>query len=152
MFKKLYKSLFVDDLLDRSSASMPAHSEPLKRKLIRELAKVTLFSYILLVFNPVIPVVGDQLAHAFWEKYHLLTVHEVNGRFHVHTEMAKAGTQSQRDKALANARSVVDGYAHLVSSISFDFSNNYFLKGGYSSYTISCLLTCPDSHYPPPKA
>ncbi len=144
--------LFIDDLLDGSSNSVPGNREPLKKKLMRDLAKATLFSYILLVLNPVMPVVADKIAHTFWEKYHLLTVHEINGKFHVHMEMAKAATQSEKDKSAPNSQSDLDEYVHLITNISYDFSNNYFVRISYLPCTITYPVVCPDIHYHPPKA
>jgi len=63
-------------------------------------------SYLLLLiyanglFASVTPLVNDAFAHMFWRAEHMATVHCVNGQYHVHYELYKAGnTDSKKNNA-----------------------------------------------------
>jgi hypothetical protein len=152
LIKKLHILLHIDDLNDPSANSPANTGEPLKRKLMRDLSWLILFSYILLIFNPVMPIVADVMAHTFWEKQHLLTVHEVNGKFHVHFELIRNAKQAEKDKAGRNSKTISEEYVHLFSVTAYNFSNNYFIKTSYPTYTWYCPVSYPDGDFRPPRA
>lgn len=58
---------------------------------------IVVISYAALLFKPVIPYVNDFVGHVFFYAKHLATVHEENGRFHVHLEAAK-NTSEENNK------------------------------------------------------
>lgn len=65
---------------------------------MRKIGWVLIIAYTLVMMKPVLPVVADAMAHTFWKSQHMLVVHEVNGKFHVHTEMAQSAKQTEKEK------------------------------------------------------
>jgi len=55
------------------------------------IACILLFIYANGLFAQVSPIIGDVLAHTFWRAQHMATVHCVNGKYHVHYQLYKAG-------------------------------------------------------------
>jgi len=94
----LRSSSLVSSSATAPAASSREHDGEWKIILRRNITWLVLVSYTLLMFRPVMPVVMDKLAHTFWEQQHMLVVHEVNGKFHVHNELVKATHQSEKDK------------------------------------------------------
>ena len=60
---------------------------------------ILLFIYANGLLAPVSPIVNDALAHMFWRAQHMATVHCVNGQFHVHYEIYRESTNSNKDKS-----------------------------------------------------
>jgi|SRR6185312_8520098 len=62
--------------------------------------KITSYILLLIYANgllaPVSPIVNDALAHMFWRAQHMATVHCVNGQYHVHYDLYKAGTNDNK--------------------------------------------------------
>jgi len=79
-----------------------------KKSLIQKVTWLVMISYTLLMFKPVMPVIIDVLAHTFWEQQHMLVVHEVNGKFHLHNELVNASHQS--DKHSQNGKAETQEY------------------------------------------
>jgi hypothetical protein len=152
LLKKLYISLFVDDLIESSGNSIPVKAEPLKKKLMRDLARLTLFSYILLVFNPVMPVIADKMAHTFWEEYHLVTVHGVYGNFHVHMQLADNAKQADKDKsAPGSSKSGSDEYFHIIPATLYNFLSVCSISKSYPPNKFYSPVSYQDVDYQPPK-
>jgi hypothetical protein len=59
-------------------------------------AYILLFLYINGLLTQVSPIINDVLAHTFWRMNHLATVHCVNGKYHVHYELYKAGNAADK--------------------------------------------------------
>jgi hypothetical protein len=151
LVKKIYWFLFVYDLND-SSATGYAHGNGLfKKKLIRDVACLVLFSYSLLIFNAFIPIAADVVAHTFWEKEHLLTVHQVNGKFHVHIQIVNAAKQAGTDKSSGNLKFGSEDYSHVLFTADNSFSHTHFINQPYATYTSTYPVSYPDMDYPPPR-
>ncbi len=60
------------------------------------------FVYAFAVLKPVLPVINDLLAHAFFNSHHLATVHYENGAYHLHMEL-KVESDQQKEKSKENA-------------------------------------------------
>lgn len=60
---------------------------------------IILISYAALLFKPVLPFVNDFVGHVFFYAKHLATVHEENGRYHVHLEAAKNSSEENSKEA-----------------------------------------------------
>ncbi|MBS1685814.1 MAG: hypothetical protein JSS76_13780 [Bacteroidetes bacterium] len=76
-----------------SSLTTTARRRYLRREkaiMMVKASKFILFFYILSVFRPVVPLVSDAIAHTFYEQQHIMQVHEVNGKFHIHDEIGKS--------------------------------------------------------------
>jgi len=122
----------------------------LKAMLMNRLTWLVLFSYTLLLFKPVMPVFMDVLAHTFWEQQHLLTVHEVNGKFHVHNELVNSH-QSDKDKQ-ANSKSEVNEYLPVTVSKLFVYRAHFYIKTMYNFYSCFYPFSSLDKDNPPPEA
>ena len=151
LLKRLYIFLFVDDLLGSSASAAPANPEPLKKRLMRDLARLTLFAYVLLVFNPVMPIVADKIAHTFYERSHLLTVHQVNGKYHVHLAMANAENQADKTKSSRGGKQGAEEYFHLISVTSYNFAHHHIINRSYPMQNFYLPVSYPDIDYQPPK-
>jgi hypothetical protein len=152
LLKKLYISLFVDDLLDSSAIAAPVIHEPLKKKLLRDLARLTIFSYILYFLNPVMPIIADKMAHTFWEEYHLITVHGIYGKFHVEMQLDKTEKQSDKDKSARNNKAGSEEYFHVTSIATDHFLGGKYIARSYTPYKFYSPASYPDVDYLPPKA
>lgn len=152
MIKSLYRFLFVDDLLAGLANAAPVSPEPLKKKLMRDFARLTLISYILLVFNPVMPLIADKMAHTFWLEYHLVSVHHVYGNTHVKTELAGNAKQADKDKSTNSNKTASDEFSHVIPDITYCFSADHFISKSYPSYQINIINAHTDAAYQPPKA
>jgi hypothetical protein len=148
LLKNLYSYLFIDDLIKLSAYPVPAIREPWNKRLMSDLARLTLFSYILFVLNPVMPIVADKMAHTFWEEYHLVVVHGIYGNNHVHSEMDKAAKQADKGKS---QKSGSEEYAHILFITTYNFSPSYTINRSYATYTCNFPVSYPNTHYPPPK-
>jgi hypothetical protein len=152
LFKNLHTLLHIDELCKPSFTAADKNTRPLLKVLMRDLAKVVLFSYVFLIFNSLTPIVADVLAHTFWEKQHLLTVHQIKGKYHVHFELINSEKQSD-SKAPGNLKSGTDDYVYLVFNTRFHFvhyntltsiSNKPYIYPFYPRLLM-------DIDYPPPR-
>lgn len=75
-----------------------ADMSEIKAILMRKLVYILLIAYILVIVKPMLPLAIDTIAHTFWKNQHMLVVHEVNGKFHVHTELVNGARQSEKEK------------------------------------------------------
>ena len=121
--------------------------------LMKRVTWLVLVAYTVLMFKPVMPVVMDVLAHTFWEQQHMLTVHEVNGKFHVHNELVKASHQSEKDKQAAGNKYAMGEYLPVISINKAQApSKFYFKKDTYRFYSCFYPFSCHDIDNPPPEA
>ena len=92
----------------------------------RCLSRVLLVAYTLFLLKPVMPVVGDMLAHAFWKNVHIATVHVENGVAHVHYELAKQAKESDQNKSTTKQRTAAPNTDHLAAApLSLNASAGY---------------------------
>jgi len=131
-------------------AEQQDYAEELKIILMKQLTWVLLFAYTLLLFKPAMPVFIDVLAHTFWEQQHLMTVHEVNGKFHVHYAVANAGGQADKDKS-SNNKYEPDEY--LFAAKYFVHAAPAFIlkKVTYCNVSDTYFSSFPDIDNPPPE-
>ena len=83
--------------------------------LMKGCVRLVMVCYFLLTLKPVMPIIMDVLAHAFWENVHLATVHVVNGKEHVHYELRRAANGLDKEKAGGKYREENDAPAHLAA-------------------------------------
>ena len=57
--------------------------------LKKMLACLMLGVYVFGLIKPILPLVTDVLAHAFFESKHIATIHYENGKQHIHLELVK---------------------------------------------------------------
>jgi hypothetical protein len=121
-----------------------------KMILMHKFTKFVLVCYILLLFKPILPIISDAIAHTFYEKQHILLVHEVHGRFHIHQELANVSHQSDNEKS-NELKYQSEEYLHVTSSL---FKSFLYLNcvGTYLTYAYYCpIIPYRDTNYPPPK-
>jgi len=113
VIKKLHWFLFVYDL-NESAAKPAAGSRPWRTKLLKDLSLLVLFAYSTMIFNMVIPVAADALAHTFWEKEHLASEHQQFGKNHVGVLITKMENQNNKDKCPTNSKTNSEDYTHIL--------------------------------------
>ena len=152
MIKKLYLFLFVYDLNDLSSNAAARESESWKVKLRKDITCLVLLSYTLLIFNPVIPIFTDLIAHTFWEKEHIATEHRIYGKNHVQFEIAKSEKQPDQNKNSANSKSGTEDFTHILNfSLVINFPGCRTITRSYLAHQFFYRTTYPDQNYPPPR-
>jgi hypothetical protein len=115
-----------------------------------KLVKFVLFLYVIFLFKPISPLISDWLSHTFNEQQHILMVHEVHGKFHIHQELAGTG-QSDNEKS-NELKFEVEEYLHVSPAI---FKSVLYTSyhGCYLSYTLHSFISpYQDTNYPPPKS
>ena len=153
MLKRLYWYLFVYDLNDSAVNRAAEVGKSLNKRVLNDLTGLLLLSYILLIFNSLMPRTADALAHTFWKNEHFTSVHKVKGKLHVADELKAVGKQTEKEKALGGQKSFE--YAqHLLWTITYSFVivlllnliYPCFIPGSPTSYSLS---TCqpPENHY-----
>ena len=109
-----------------------------------------MLAYTLLMIKPILPVIADAMAHSFWKSQHILTVHEVNGKFHVHKELVKASKDDEKRKQHTGNKFENSDYVHVpyaaISVVVFPATISIYAtyKSNYTSFHVN-------SDYPPPK-
>lgn len=148
MIKKLYWFLFVYDLNESLVKPTNDTGQPLKKKLIKDLSYVVLFSYAFFIFSPLIPLISDIVAHTFWEKEHLLKEHQVYGKNHVGLEISK----SEKDKSTNSVKLGIEDYSHIPTvHVVLHYPVDRALNQAYSLFNCSYPASYPDIDYPPPR-
>ena len=152
MIKKLYWYLFVYDLNEPVAKAVNGSDVSWRKKLINDLSSLVLFSYCLLIFNAVIPVIADALAHTFWEKEHLANEHRLHGKDHVQLEISKSEKQADQSKSSANAKTGTEDFTHILSfSLPIHFPGYRIITRVYPGYQFFLHATYPGIDYPPPR-
>ncbi len=117
-----------------------------------KVAKFILGCYIILMFKPVMPLLSDMFQHTFNEKQHILLVHEVHGKFHIHQELANAGNQTEQQKS-HELKVEVEQYFNIIPAIFKIVLGAYYQGNAYLSYAYHYpVIIYRDIHYPPPKS
>jgi hypothetical protein len=98
------------------------------------------------------PVFADIVAHTFWEKEHLLTVHQANGKYHVHFQIRSIEKQSGKDKATGNSKFGSENALHLITNIVYNFSNTHLTSSYYTICLCNYSFSYVYAHYRPPLA
>lgn len=88
-----------------------------------------LLLYLTMVCKPVIPLVQDVWAHAFYEQEHIATVHHQNGQNHVYYEVANAADENKDgDNKTTKAKSFdSDTLFHFAAVNKLVFNNKELL-------------------------
>ena len=117
----------------------------------RIISYLVLFSYTIIILQPILPVVSDTLAHTFWKLEHTSTVHSHDGENHVHQEIMKTKTQDEPGKTIPATRYEVSVNPHLIAKLSYEFS----LIPELQIYNTASLIYHPQGFFesddPPPK-
>ena len=112
-------------------------------------AKALLFFYVLSMFQFAVPILSDMIAHTFWEQRHILTVHEVDGKFHMHQELAKSIHQSDKQQSQEN-KCEIPQYIAAKLFVLNDLSHHSFISI-YRIYSFYYPDLRQDIDSPPPQ-
>jgi hypothetical protein len=109
-----------------------------------------LLLYTVAICRPVIPLLNDYLAHAFWNAEHLVTVHQHQGTNHVHYELKEAAEKGNTEPA---AGATFETFAvHLLPdnhNLAGNASDTPLQQATRITFIVSPFL---EKHTPPPKA
>ena len=84
---------------------------------------ILLFIYISSLLSPIFPIMSDVVAHTFWRAQHLATVHCVNGKYHVHYELYKAGkSESKANTSVKSDETISIHIQPALKTLQFSFS------------------------------
>lgn len=111
-----------------------------------------LFAYSTIILKPILPYATDIIAHVFWYKDHMATVHSHNGKFHVHKEVMEADGHNNSEKNSNILKKDNSASDHIVSRQLNIISQKYFNKKNYSLLTSHLIFTYLSADFPPPKA
>lgn len=111
-----------------------------------------LFTYSTIILKPIFPYTSDFIAHIFWYKDHMATVHSHNGKFHVHKEVIEASKKGNKEKESALLKKDLSTSDHLtiatIKISSFNISSQKFFR----TKTSRLLDLFNKTNYPPPKS
>jgi len=113
-----------------------------------------LFSYTTVLFKPVLPALGDFVAHTFWRLEHISSIHIENGKQHLHYELIGLVKESTKEKAAANNFKADVFYTpHVIAqSPCYDFTLPQLPPADYRWYLLFFPSHWLQSDFPPPKA
>lgn len=151
MLKRLYYFLFVNDLIEPCNKAIQITAKPVKKSITQDISRLVLCCYILFIFKPAMPFVADKIAHTFWENYHILTVHQVNGKFHVHLEMANDAKQSGKDKSAGIIKTGAEEYFQFTCQHTSKILYPPCINRPYHVYHMHFPVTYPTADIKPPK-
>jgi len=118
--------------------------------MLYKAAKFLLVCYVMMMFKPAVPLIADAIAHTFYEQQHIMMVHEVQGKFHIHQELGKAAHQSDSEKS-NEQKMETEQYVHVSPSI-FKVTLDAQCCGNYLSFSNEIPFSPFRSiHYPPPR-
>lgn len=101
--------------------------------------KPTVAYYLLLLYTiaackPVLPLIKDAVAHAFWNVDHLASVHQHDGNHHVHSEINKASTQDGEEQNTPTSKASEPVSLHVPANHHYDLGH---LSRGRKKYFFS---------------
>ena len=116
----------------------------------RFITYLLLYAYAIMLMKPVVPIIGDLVAHTFYELEHLQVVHQHNGVYHVDEEI-----QDENKDSDSSGKTIVtntaDASPHELITFSFSLSNCMVKLKHQSTH----LLSFPDRYsvplFLPPK-
>ncbi len=116
------------------------------------LLHIILFSYAIVMFKPAFPYVEDFISHVLFYKQHMATIHFENGKYHVHTEVAKIAKEENSNKSVPSSKKDNSTSDHIV------YRNNAVMcVSAINSlkYKLPATVVLPDGNlsdnYPPPR-
>ena len=117
------------------------------------LLHIILISYTALLFKPVMPCVNDFAGHIFFYAKHIATVHEENGRFHVHLEAANNVNEQNNKEASTPSSSKKDNtvteYCFFIIDDEPFFGNSLHLNYLLRNKNEVCIGSIQKNYTPP---
>ena len=101
--------------------------------------------------KPLLPLIQDKLAHAFWKAEHISTVHHHHGDQHAHKEIAEAAHEQENDKQPAPTKISEPVSIHLVAQNTHAIPQLFIEKQKFALRNYKTSSFALDKHYPPPR-
>ncbi|MEO5944131.1 MAG: hypothetical protein ABIP30_01585 [Ferruginibacter sp.] len=100
------------------------------------------------------PYISDVVAHVFWYSQHMATVHYLDGKFHVHTEVMEAATKTNNDKDQTPFSEKKEQHqnVHLISSVATIDAPSRSIEIKYLRTSSIIFSGHLQNDYPPPKS
>ena len=115
------------------------------------LLHIILFSYAIVMFKPAFPYLNDVVAHVLFYRQHMATVHFENGKYHVHTEVAKNAKEDNSNKNTSSKKENTST-DHIVIA---NKMTTCVVASSSNKYLLLQLSHLPageiSNHYPPPR-
>lgn len=110
-----------------------------------------LFAYSTIILKPILPYTSDIIAHVFWYKDHIATVHSHNGKFHVHKEVIEAEKNSNSEKDSTILKKDVSATDHIITKELTISKEEISIPKYFYSLSPALTHTFLSADYPPPK-
>lgn len=119
----------------------------------RFITRLLLFAYALFVLKPVMPILIDNLAHTFWKNVHIAVVHKVNGKEHVHYELARAAKDLDKEKSGGKVKTETEQSSYLIAAPipALKAVIAYYIPEKYRVFSSLLPDSFQEHDYPPPK-
>ena len=118
----------------------------------KALSYLLLVSYAIVLLKPVLPILTDFIAHAFYKYEHIATVHKENGKTHLHYELQKASEETGNDKSNLPTKAATEVSPHVFTNMLYTFD---VAKVSLQHFTINTSYPpaiAIAGIFPPPKA
>jgi hypothetical protein len=109
-----------------------------------------LIFYGLAVCKPVLPLVHDMFAHAFWQAEHIATVHVHHGALHAESEMAD-GSHEHGDQNTSITQTAEPVSIHTPSNFSYSYLFFPSTERDYPHLLYYLSTAAAEENYPPPR-
>lgn len=110
-----------------------------------------LFAYSTIILKPILPYTSDTIAHIFWYKDHMATVHSHNGKMHVHTEVTEAAKSSNPEKDSTILKKGASANDHIITKKVDISKEEAFSPRYFYSFSPTLCHTFLTADYRPPK-
>jgi len=118
----------------------------------RIIAYYLLLFYIVAACKPFLPLVGDVLAHTFWQDHHAATVHRDQGDRHLHDQLQESASDQNNGDSPAASRYSESVSAHFAPhpQLAFIHSSPALVYRQY--YKTDLPNPVIEKSVPPPRA
>ncbi len=96
-------------------------------------------------------MVGDSLAHTFWQDHHAATVHKDHGDHHLHDQLQDAAADETNGNSPAVSRFSESVSAHFAPSPLLAFTNQPTVAVYRSYYSTKLPSPVIEKSVPPPR-
>ena len=121
-------------------------------KMKFSLLYLLIYAYTSIIVKPLLPDISDFLAHTFNYSNHIATVHQHNGKYHVHSEHMEEQKKSGGEKSTHFFRDEVFSSEHLVTNNLYDFSIQDRKQIHFAIISPHICSSFLNKDIPPPKA
>jgi hypothetical protein len=114
---------------------------------------IVLLSYTVVMLKPAMPYVSDFIGHVFFYAKHMATVHQENGKYHVHFETAKDAAKETSDKTTTpSSKKDTSPNEHIIAIVK---QPAIFIATVITKYPLTSAAATINgvakNNYPPPR-